>query len=81
MVSQIPVGGTVRIEVTVDGGNIQVRVQNPLPTALPSGTGHHMAVANIEQRLMGLFGTRASLQVARAQNEYSVTMSYPVSGE
>jgi two-component system sensor histidine kinase AlgZ len=80
-IAQIPAGGTVRIEVTVEGTDIRVRVQNPLPAEVPSSSGHHMAVANIEQRLTGLFGARASLQVTQARDEYSVTMCYPVSGE
>ena len=34
-IAQIPAGGTVRIEVRSERGNICVRVQNPLPAAVP----------------------------------------------
>ena len=80
-IAQIPGGGTVRIEVSSEGDNICVRVQNPLPAAAPPSSGHHMAITNIEQRLTVLFGDGASLQAERAQDEYAVTMCYPARGE
>ncbi|MEP0202882.1 MAG: histidine kinase [Halioglobus sp.] len=80
-IAQIPAGGTVRIKISASEGNICVRVQNPLPAATPPSSGHHMAVTNIEQRLTGLYESSASLEVERAQDKYSVTMSYPAQGE
>ncbi|MEP4486628.1 MAG: histidine kinase [Halioglobus sp.] len=80
-IAQIPAGGTVRIEISAREDNICVRVQNPLPAAAPPSSGHHMAVTNIEQRLTGLYESSASLQVERAHDQYSVTMSYPAQGE
>ena len=80
-IAQIPAGGAVRVEISASEGNICVRVQNPLPAAAPPSSGHHMAVTNIEQRLTGLYESSASLQVERAKDEYSVTMSYPARGK
>jgi len=80
-VAQIPKGGTVRIEIRDGDGDIVVCVQNPIPIASSSSSGHHMAFANIEQRLTGLFGPNAALQVERSQDQYLVMMSYPARGE
>jgi two-component system sensor histidine kinase AlgZ len=77
-VSQLPDGGTVRVSVRQDAGSIRVCVENPLPKQPARQGGHHMALANIEQRLQALFGSAAHMAASREGDLYRLELSYPV---
>lgn len=80
-VAQLPQGGTIRIAVAQVGELLQVSIENPVP-ATPSHTqGNHMALANIEQRLQGLFGEDASLATVLDEERFRVILQYPVDRE
>lgn len=77
-IAQLPEGGTIVVKLAQLNQNIHVQVENPTPN-LPGHTdGHHMALVNIEQRLQGLFGADAGLQIEKAPGFYRIQLYYPV---
>jgi sensor histidine kinase YesM len=53
-------------------------VRNPLPLDVPpGGAGHGIALENIRERLVLLFGTRASVSAAREGDEFVVQLRFP----
>ncbi|NCF16908.1 MAG: sensor histidine kinase [Haliea sp.] len=74
--SQLPAGGLVHIDVKFAGGEVRVRVENPVPAQSRRGDGHRMALHNIEQRLQALYGSRASLAAGRERDHFTVRLSY-----
>ncbi len=80
-VAQLPQGGTIRIAVARLGELLQVTIENPVPATPGHTEGNHMALANIEQRLQGLFGEDASLAAALEKDCFRVVLQYPVGRE
>ena len=76
-ISQLPRGGTIAVAVRLAGGEVRVSVENPVPSQAVHTQGHHMALANIEQRLQALYGSGGRLQVLPEGNSYRVELSYP----
>lgn len=69
-------------EVTVEGGRsegmVMLRVRNPMPLDNPHGrTGHGIALDNIRERLLLLFGTRAQVLAGREGDEFVVQLRFP----
>lgn len=80
-IAQLAAGGTVVVRLSQIDQNIQVQVENPTPD-LPGHTeGHHMALANIEQRLQGLFGADAGLQIKKTPGFFRIQLHYPLGFE
>ncbi|MBZ2189201.1 histidine kinase [Alcanivorax sp. JB21] len=81
-------GGYVQVRVARDGDMLEVLVTNPLPvteaaagasSADPSASqGNRMALDNIRHRLAALYGERASVDARANNNEYRVTLRYPI---
>ena len=81
-------GGDVQVRVTRDGDMLEVLVINPLPAtdaaggALQAGSsasqGNRMALDNIRHRLAALYGERAKVDARANNNEYRVTLRYPL---
>jgi len=80
-IAQLPGGGTIVVKLFQDKGNIQVEVENPTPDLSSHTGGHQIAVANIEQRLQGLFGAEAGLNIERARDFYKIQLFYPLGSE
>jgi two-component system sensor histidine kinase AlgZ len=76
-ISQLPQGGTISVGVCLVGAEVQISVENPLPSRTSHTRGHHMALANIEQRLHALYGSSGRLRVAPRGDSYRVELSYP----
>ena len=73
-----PDGGTVRIEAYRKGSSVYLMVQNPRPsTDQRSHEGNRMALANIQSRLLALFGEPAVLKHSQQNEIYTVTMRLP----
>ena len=77
-IAQLPEGGVISIEVTRIDERLQVVITNPVPESSQHTSGLHMALANIEQRLQGLFDGAATLEFSRANGNYRVQLSYPL---
>ena len=70
-------------EVTIEGGSadgmVVLRVRNPLPFDDPrSRTGHGIALENIRERLILVFGPRAMVEAGRDGDEFVVQLRFPV---
>jgi two-component system sensor histidine kinase AlgZ len=79
-ISRLPRGGTISVAVSLDGGEVQVEVGNPMPEEPPQSEGHQMALANIRQRLQALYGPNASLQAAPRGGSFHVELCYSPGG-
>ncbi len=77
-IAQLPQGGVISIQVSRSAEQLTVTVANPAPQDSGHRTGMHMALANIEQRLQGLFGDAGSLEVSKSDGSYRVELSYPL---
>lgn len=73
-----PGGGTVTVDVSCRGAYVYIMVQNPRPEqAISSHDGNRMALANIQSRLLALFGERAVLKRSHHNDVYTVTLRLP----
>ncbi len=77
-VSQLPEGGTVGIDLGMEGNRVTARVENPLPRNAPPSGGNKLALGNIRERLQAQYGADGFLQASPAGDAFSVTLSYPV---
>ena len=77
-IAQLPAGGEISVELSRVEGKIQVQVGNPTPEQPGYTEGHHMALVNIEQRLDGLYGAEAGVDVEEESNYYRVRLHYPL---
>ena len=77
-IAQLPEGGIVRVAVHSAEGFLVAEVENPIPEHGAHARGHHMALANIEQRLEALFGGAASLAVQHSKESYRIVLRYPL---
>ncbi|MEH6515937.1 MAG: histidine kinase [Halioglobus sp.] len=77
-IAQLPEGGVISIEVARIEERLQVVITNPVPESSQHTSGLHMALANIEQRLQGLFDGAATLELSRDNGNYRVQLSYPL---
>ena len=78
----LPDGGEVIVTGTRDGRYLQIAVSNPVaPGKARSKDGNKMAMANIRQRFELAYGSRASVIVDDSNEQYTVTLRFPVDGE
>jgi two-component system, LytTR family, sensor histidine kinase AlgZ len=73
-------GGTVTISGEVASGQVTIVVRNPIePDPSPvAREGNRLALANIRERLALTYGERALLKSGRFDNEFIVTMRFPL---
>jgi two-component system sensor histidine kinase AlgZ len=71
-------GGTVAITVSERAGNVHVCIDNPLPAeSRSSGSGHQMALENIQQRLVALYEEGATINIEHGDGMHRVELSLP----
>jgi two-component system sensor histidine kinase AlgZ len=72
-------GGEVIVEGHRADGMVLLRVRNPVPLDNPhnSRTGHGIALDNIRERLLLLFGARAEVRAGREGDEFVVQLRFP----
>ena len=72
-------GGDVWVRIVEDGDMLELSVVNPLPE-MPAARerGNRMALENIRHRLAALHGDRARVDAVSNNNEYRVTLRYPL---
>lgn len=76
-------GGVVSISVIKVNNRLEFIISNPLPKvvrAYQQRKGNNMAQENIRLRLKLAYGGRASLQVVKTDDRYTVTFSIPIEG-
>jgi len=77
-ISRIPEGGTVTITISGSNDCLRATVRNPQPDSQPVTSGHQMALANIRQRLAGLYGDDGQLTITEQGAEFVVELCYPL---
>jgi two-component system sensor histidine kinase AlgZ len=71
-------GGEVIVEGDAVDGIVRLRVRNPMPLDNPQAkAGHGIALDNIRERLLLLFGARAEVTAGREGDEYVVQLRFP----
>lgn len=76
-IERLPGGGTVSVRIRAAGGRLEVRVTNPAPVDAETGTGLHLALANIRERLALRYGAQASLHTKIQKDRFSVHLDLP----
>ncbi|GAB3273714.1 sensor histidine kinase [Parahaliea aestuarii] len=75
-IARLPHGGRIEVAIAHREGELQVRIDNPVPADETAG-GLHIALDNISQRLRGQFGDAAGLQWRRESGSFQVHLHYP----
>jgi two-component system sensor histidine kinase AlgZ len=70
-------GGTVTVTGEFANDLVTVVVRNPLPANAVVRDGNRLALANIRERLMLMYGERAVVKAGRFDDEYIVTLRFP----
>lgn len=73
-------GGEIHILATCNKGRLRLEVRNPLPpeSGSPRRAGNRMALENIRQRLLLVFGPQARLETEQRDGQYRVRMLFPL---
>jgi two-component system sensor histidine kinase AlgZ len=70
-------GGTIRLCVKCDDGNLDIEVENPFDPEAPVRRRSGVGLANVKQRLAARYGERARLRVRSDQGRFSVWITIP----
>ncbi len=72
-----PEGGTVTVSGDVSSGLITIVVRNPVGESRAGRGGNKLALANIRERLVLMYGEKALIKAGRFDSEYIVTLRFP----
>jgi two-component system sensor histidine kinase AlgZ len=72
-----PEGGTVTVSGEMSGRLITIVVRNPVGESRRSRGGNQLALANIRERLVLMYGDKALIKAGRFDTEYIVTLRFP----
>ena len=75
-IAQLVQGGTVRIAARCSGGRLRLTVENPAGAG-PAPGGSGLGLANVRQRLAGLYGDDAGLDARLADGAFRVELAMP----
>ncbi len=70
-------GGTVTITGEMNGGLLTIVVRNPVGAPQKGRGGNQLALANIRERLVLMYGEKALVKSGRFDSEYIVTLRFP----
>ena len=73
-------GGTVKLEVRCNNGNLRIRVSNPYDAESPSSKRNGIGLSNIRQRLAARYGDAARLVVDSSDEVYKAEIWMPCDG-
>ena len=76
-VAQLIEGGTVRIAARRSGAYLYLSIRNDIDSALPAASAGGMGLANVRQRLAGLYGEQARCTINRGAGYFSVDIILP----
>ena len=78
-IERLPAGGTVTVVARRDGRHIEIRVENPLPFAITSGShsGNRIALANLRERLGLLYAGAGSLETDELPERFIACLRFP----
>jgi two-component system sensor histidine kinase AlgZ len=78
-IERLPHGGTVSVGARLVGPVIEIVVDNPLPTdaATPDRAGNRVALANLRERLLLLYGGAGRFETAVEAGRFVVRLAFP----
>jgi two-component system, LytTR family, sensor histidine kinase AlgZ len=80
-IQPLPEGGTICVTGLTDGHFIKIDIDNPLPPPnsqpIQRGSGYHIAIDNLRQRLAVFYGKRARLELFSDGQFYRVSLRFP----
>lgn len=79
-IAPLPGGGVINVQLFRRESSLWVQIENPVAEHPASTSGNGMALVNIEQRLQGLYGNQAGVQVHRESQSYRVQLHFPLEG-
>lgn len=77
-VSTLTEGGTVRIAIGEERGDLVASVENPVPAQTQPSRGNNIALGNIRDRLDAMFGAAGRLDIQPGAQTYRVQIRYPL---
>ena len=77
-IQPLPEGGEVIVAIAGHNDLIEVVITNPVPSveSIHEG-GNRMALDNIRNRLMAVYGPRASLTTSKSETQFVTRLVYP----
>ncbi len=75
-IARLPEGGTIKVDLGREDDMVYAQVENPVPEGADARAGNQMALANVEQRLQGLYGDEAGLQFDPSRGCFRVRLYY-----
>lgn len=72
-----PEGGVVSVSGELSNGLITIVVRNPVAEQQQTREGNRLALENIRERLVLMYGERALVKAGRFDSEYIVTLRFP----
>jgi two-component system sensor histidine kinase AlgZ len=72
-----PEGGAVTVSGEISGRLITIIVRNPVEESHRARSGNKLALANIRERLVLMYGEKALIKAGRFDSEYIVTLRFP----
>ncbi len=80
-IQQLDHGGLLRIKTIGSEQRVRVEIINPMPPIdHPEHRGNRVALANIRERLVLVYGASAWIQIEKIASEFCVTLELPRSG-
>ncbi|MBA5605145.1 histidine kinase [Duganella sp. FT3S] len=76
-IGQLPEGGMIVLTARRAGSLLRIRVENGVDPGLPAARGTGIGLANVRQRLAGLYGHEASIHWSRRHDTFGVELSMP----
>ena len=79
-IARLPEGGCIRVVIEARGGELRLSVVNPVPgdNLNGPGSGEHLALENIRQRLAALYPERHRFRAGPAGDSYAVAVRLPL---
>jgi len=75
----LPEGGEVKITGSQTDTHLTISISNPVATGEKRATGgNQMAMANIQQRFELAYGSKGSVDIDDAGNQFTVTLRFPL---
>lgn len=80
-IAALPDGGTLTVTVEVVQGHVIVGVSNPTDADAPARPGLGLGMRQVQQRLLGRFGSRARFETGVQDGVHRATLVFPLETE
>jgi len=71
-------GGTIEVKANYKDDVLYILISNPYDESLQKHKGNHIALDNIQSRLVAIFGDSAILKTSQLNNTFTVTLRFPI---